>query len=113
MDDEDDTAAGPSPSADMVFVYGKTDDDAYSVLRRRGEAVELGAIRGLEEGKPIHGEVVRLLARTQHPLLFDVDVVAETPRAQRSGPAQVASDEYRAGWELAFGNVNGNKDAPN
>jgi hypothetical protein len=112
MNDEDDSGAAPSPSADMLFVYGKTDDDAYSVLRRRGEAVELGAIRGLEEGRPIHGEVVRLLARAEHPLLFDVDVVAETQPA-RSGPAQVATDEYRAGWELAFGNVGGNKDAPN
>src|SRR5262252_8483457 len=89
-----------TPDNDMVFVYGKREGDAYSVLRRRGENVELGAIAKLEEGKPIHGEVVRLNRRDEHPLLFDVDVVADAQSlGGRSGPAQVATEAYRENWE--------------
>src|SRR5215831_12614375 len=93
-----------TPDKDMVFVYGQREGDAYSVLRRRGENVELGAIAKLEEGKPIHGEVVRLNRRDEHPLLFDVDVVADTQAvAGRGGPPQVATEAHRENWEEIFG----------
>jgi len=97
--DDDDT-----PRSDTIFVYGKG-DDAYSVLRERGESVELGALREVEEGKPLHGELVKLSRRAEHPLLFDVNVLHDaTPKlAERNGPAQVASDAYREGWEIIFG----------
>src|SRR5215831_13121628 len=92
-----------TPDKDMVFVYGKREGDAYSVLRRRGENVELGAIAKLEERKPIHGEVVRLNRRDEHPLLFDVDVLADTQATGLGRPAQVATDAYREHWEAIFG----------
>ena len=115
-EDEDDTpTAGPT---DTLFVYGKSPvagDDAYSVLRKRGESVELGALRGIEEGKPIHGELVRLNRRAEHPLLFDVDVLHDArPKVEArpqptklSGPPQVATEAYREGWELIFGEGQG------
>src|SRR5215475_4816274 len=96
----------PTPrSDDTLFVYGKG-DDAYSVLRKRGESVELGALREVEEGKPLHGELVKLSRRAEHPLLFDVNVLHDSTPAKlsdRSGPAQVATDAYREGWEIIFG----------
>lgn len=104
--DDDDTG----PSTDTILVYGKSqENDAYSVLRKRGESVELGALREVEEGKPLHGELVKLSRRADHPLLFDVNVLHDaTPKLEgRSGPAQVATDAYREGWEIIFGHETG------
>ena len=84
-------------------MYGQTAGDAYSVVRRRGDTVELGALQKLEEGKPIHGEIVKLNRRAEHPLFFDVDVLADTSPAARSGPAQVATQAYRENWDAVFG----------
>jgi hypothetical protein len=80
--------------------------NAYAVLRKRGDTVEMGALREVESGKPLHGEVVKLQRRAEHPLLFDVDVLADArPKGvlTRSGPAQVATEAYRDGWDLVFG----------
>ncbi len=103
--DDPKSAPGGQAKKDVLFVYGKTEGDALSVLRQRGETLEVGAIRQLEEGKPVHGEIVRLQRRDEHPLLFDVNVLADTrpQRAGGSGPAQVASDAYRENWEAVFG----------
>ena len=82
-----------------MFVYGKSDDGkSYDVLRRRGEAIEAGRVRSLDEGKPIHGEVVRLTPRQDSPVLFDVEVHHDASEST-GRPAKVASDRYRQGWE--------------
>jgi hypothetical protein len=86
----------------MVFVYGKSEDGrSYGVIRRRGSEVQAGTMRPLEEGKPIHGEVVRLKPREESPALFDVEVQHEGADGARTRgrPAKVASDQYRRGWE--------------
>lgn len=84
---------------DVVFVYGKSEDGkSYDVLRQRGEGIEAGRMRPLEEGKPIHGEVVRLKAREDSPLLFDAEV-QHGARESTGRPAKVATDRYRTGWE--------------
>jgi hypothetical protein len=102
--DDDEPPRPPREKDDTLFVYGKN-DAAYSVLRKRGESVELGALREVEEGKPLHGELVKLSRRSEHPLLFDVNVLHDSaPKlSERSGPAQVATDAYREGWEIIFG----------
>jgi len=65
---------------------------------------EVGTIRPLKEGKPIDGEVVSMRPRKDVPLLFDVRVeVQQTPRATSDGPAQVASEDYRRGWDAIWG----------
>lgn len=80
------------------------------VLRKRGEHLEVGVVRAVEEGKPLHGELVTLKAR-EEPHLFDVEVVHDARPKQRtdarasegrSGPARVASEEYRRGWSRLF-----------
>jgi hypothetical protein len=91
-------AAGREPS-DMVFVYAKCDDGkGYEVLRQRGGEVQAGRLRRLEEGKPIHGEIIRLGPREESPALFDVNVQHDG-RTSIGGPATVATDQYRRGWE--------------
>ena len=84
---------------DVVLVYGRSEDGrAYDVLRQRGRELELGTVRPLDEGKPIHGEVVRLKPREESPALFDVEVQHDA-RPSAGRPAKVATEQYRKGWE--------------
>jgi hypothetical protein len=84
---------------DVVLVYGRSEDGKeYGVLRQRGSEIEAGTMRPLDEGKPIHGEVVRLKPRQESPVLFDVEV-AHDARPSTGRPAKVASEQYRKGWE--------------
>lgn len=87
------------PASDVVLVYGKSEDGkGYDVLRQRGEGIEAGRMRPLDQGKPLHGEVVQLKARGGSPLLFDVEVQHDA-RPSTGRPAKVATEEYRQGWD--------------
>ena len=114
--------AGPTPpaSTDVAIVHGVTPDGGgLQVLRARDNRLELGAIRPLREGAPISGEVVRLRPRQNQPLVCDVDVEYKAPDASadrqlaesvpRTGPAQVASDDYRRNWDAIWSREPGNK----
>jgi hypothetical protein len=109
-----------SDEQDVVIVHGVRDDGSgLEVLRLRNRRIEVGALQKLEHGRPIHGEIVRLRPRQSCPLVCDVEVQVPDrarPRADdqatqsapatgdaRRGPAQVATDRYRSGWELIFG----------
>jgi hypothetical protein len=119
-------------SKDLVLIHGRTKDGAgLGVLRARDERLEIGTMRPLEEGKPIHGEVVKLTPRPEMPLLFDAETqfsslsslsspsalsapeapTAETDAAPQSrelaaaagvGPPQVASEAYRKNWDAIW-----------
>lgn len=94
------------------------------MLRKRGNSVQAGVVRPLEEGKPIRGEVVQLVQRGQSPL-FDVsvrfdpkaaDVKADEPSATttpptssapapavtRGHPPRVTTDDYRKNWDAIW-----------
>ena len=94
---------------DLALVFGPSPDgQGVSVLRRRAGSttVEAGTLRPLQEGRAIMGEVVRLERRDEAPFLFDCETDEElstTPRAQLAGPPQVATDEYRRGWDAIWG----------
>jgi len=108
----------PKKPKDLVLVHGPTaDGTGVNVLRARKERLELGTMRPLQEGRPIHGEVVKLTPRPEFPLLFEAqtEVVTEgtsetpsaneaSPKAQRTtdGPAQVASESYRRNWDAIW-----------
>jgi hypothetical protein len=97
----------PDKADDVVFVHSPTPrGDGYRVVRKRADAIEVGEIRALEEGRPVHGEVVKLSPREEHAQLFNVDVLvpaASKPEGPRSGPPQVATDAYRKNWDAIFG----------
>ncbi|MRG93514.1 hypothetical protein [Polyangium spumosum] len=113
-DEPDPPEAPPKPSEaletkaeDVVMIHSPmTDGEGYHVLRLREGNVELGAIRNMREGAPVHGDVVKLSPRKEHERLYDVEVLVKSPKAPepaRTGPAQVATDAYRANWEAIFG----------
>ncbi|MDI1484405.1 hypothetical protein [Polyangium sp. y55x31] len=102
------TSDAPEAKAeDVVMIHSPmSDGQGYHVLRLREGNVELGAIRNMREGAPVHGDVVKLSPRKEHERLYDVEVLVKSPRPPeppRSGPAQVATDAYRANWETIFG----------
>jgi hypothetical protein len=100
-------------SKDVALVYGTADEgEGYKILRQRGGSprVEAGMLRPMQAGRPITGEVVHLEARPESPLLFDVETDEElsspaslASRDSRGGPAQVATDDYRRGWDAIWG----------
>lgn len=105
---------------DVVLLHSPTENgDGVRVIRKREDTIELGELRPMREGQPIHGEVVRLTQREEHSLLFDCEVMVPRPapkekppqQAERKappqlshkGPARVTSDAYRGGWDAIFG----------
>ena len=93
---------------DVAMIVDRTEDNqGFQILRRRHQdgPVELGTMRPLREGKPIDGEVVSLRQRRDLPFLYDVKTELETEprRGTTDGPAQVASDDYRRGWDAIWG----------
>ena len=102
---------------DMLLIHGVSEDgEAYDVIRRRDDSLELGQVRALKEGQPVHGEVVRLTPRKDTPLVYDVKVEVPDPSKPRptdtlaspesvaslNGPAQVATEAYRQNWDLIW-----------
>ncbi len=94
----------------MLFVHSPAETgDALRVIRKREDVIEVGELRPMQEGKPIHGDLVKLKPRKEHERLFDVEVLASREEMGgksalgHHGPAQVASDSYRANWDAIFG----------
>ncbi len=97
----------PKPLGDIAAVCGK-DEQGLHILRRRSPdgPVEAGVVRPLVEGKAIAGEVVSLRPREDVPFLFDVKTELEAPapaEPSTHGPAQVATESYRRGWDAIWG----------
>jgi hypothetical protein len=93
---------------DVALVCGVSEDgQSLDIIRKRGERIETGTVRRLEEGKPIHGEVVRLRPREHAPFVCDVEVEVPAPSRSASpttsGPAQVATETYRKNWDAIYG----------
>ncbi len=94
------------PFRDVAAVFGK-DERGLHVLRRRSQdgPIEAGILQPLAEGKPITGEVFSMKRRKDVPFLFDVktEVAARDEAPAAAGPAQVATDSYRRGWDAIWG----------
>jgi hypothetical protein len=101
------------PTGDVALVFGKNEQGVH-ILRRRDEnaPIEAGLLQPLVEGRPITGELISMKQREDMPLLYDVKSemgASETHAAREvrdvrsSGPSQVATDEYRKGWDAIWG----------
>jgi hypothetical protein len=90
---------------DKVLIHGiSADGEKLAVLRARGDRVEAGVVSKVREGEPLHGELVKLTPNPEFPLLCDVQVEYSSAQGKLShgGPAQVATDNYRANWDAIF-----------
>jgi hypothetical protein len=108
-------STAPATVGDVAMVLDRTEDaQGYRVLRRRGgdePQIELGTMRPLQEGRPIDGEVISLERREDMPFLYNVKTELPDPhaaaRAERrltsDGPPQIATEEYRQGWDAIWG----------
>jgi len=88
---------------DIVFVHGKSEGGRYQVIRQRDQQIEIGEMATVREGQPILGDLVKLHPLEQHERLFACETIASSPVREEQGPAQVASEAYRKGWEAIFG----------
>lgn len=101
---------GKVTKKDLALVLGQSEDgEQVHILRRKADSatVEAGTLRPLREGRAITGEVVHLELREEAPFLFDCETDEElsTPVSHEhsGGPPQVASEEYRRGWDAIWG----------
>ena len=113
------SATPPAPKEDVLFVHSPSEaGEGYRVIRKRENTIEVGEIRAVQEGRPVHGDVVRLKPREEHQRLFDVEVLMSRDELKakgalgHAGPAQVATDAYRENWDTIFG-ARGEGDLPN
>ncbi|MFP6684972.1 MAG: hypothetical protein VB934_09670 [Polyangiaceae bacterium] len=88
---------------DIVFVHGKSERGRYQVIRQRDQQIEIGEMTTVREGQPILGDLVKLHPLEQHERLFACETIVKSPVRNEQGPAQVASEAYRSGWEAIFG----------
>jgi hypothetical protein len=118
-DADTETDAGEArPRVDVVVPRAPTPDrTGVQVVRLRNTpandpaaaqptgqwTVEAGEVRPMVEGRPLNGaELVRLNRRDDVPA-YDVDVVMpRAPEPQLSGPPQIATEQYRRGWDQTF-----------
>ena len=103
-----DAVAKDKPTDVVLLGPPTADGGGVHVLRARDETVETGELRALQEGRPITGEVVTLSPRQENPRVCDVTDSYCAPSAparalMHKGPANVATDAYRDGWEEVFG----------
>jgi hypothetical protein len=95
------TSEASDTAGDRALVVGASEDgSSLAILRKRSAdaPLEAGIVRPLQEGAPIHGEVIRLAPRPDAPLVCDVEVQLDA----RKGPPKVASSRYREGWDRVF-----------
>lgn len=103
------TETAAATGGDTVLIHGVSEDgEKLAVLRARDDRIEAGIVRKIKDGEPLHGELVRLTPRPEHPLLCDVEVTMPAPAAAparklgHGGPAQVATHSYRANWDAIW-----------
>jgi hypothetical protein len=112
--DAEQAKGGSEPrNDDVALINGRSaDGQGLTILRTRRGRLEFGEVRPLTPGKPILGEVVHLKPRKKFPLLCDVETQLEAPpqlrestpknSSARSGPPQVASEDYRRNWDAIY-----------
>lgn len=88
------------PGRDCILPLAKTESgDFYAVRHTADHRFETARMRPLKDGAAINGQRVVFAKQSTDGIL---DVVGEyAPRG--GGPAQVATDDYREGWERIFG----------
>lgn len=83
---------------DVAFLGPPAEGGGVHVVRHRPDHTwEAGVLRDVEDGRPLHGELVRLTQRD------GPGYSVETLHGRGEGPAMVNSQAYKDGWENIFG----------
>lgn len=87
---------------DQVRIGQEVGPNTRLVERRRGDRVSVGTLTPLKNGQSLltGAEVVKVTPGEGE--WHDVETVYE-PEPELSGPPQVATPAYRAGWSRVFG----------
>ena len=123
--DAEGSATG-DPGHDLLWVHSRGEDSrSWDVVRARDGELQVGSLRPVQEGKPLHGELLKLSPRSESPRLFDVETLYAPPKAanaaatrrvaaqtERRGPAQVSSDSYRSNWDAIWSSRRRSKRLP-
>lgn len=102
MDDKDDSGCGDGE--DFAVLGPPADGGGQYVLRHLSDCSwQAGVLRPLEDGKPVHGEIVCLRPREDGGPGYAVESVNAGGKTSGSGPAMVNSKAFRDGWDGIFG----------
>lgn len=83
------------PGEDFAIPLGPSDDGGLRVIRHHSDhTVSSGTFRMIEEGKPVHGEIVEARAREEGG--FSLKSVY---KPESAGPAKVNSPAFKDGWD--------------
>jgi len=93
----------PDKKEDVLLMGPDLGDGTRACLRNNGGVFSAGTLATIKDGQPISSELVRLTQRTGN--LYDVEQLYDpSPGSdEKSGPSQVATDDYRTGWEAIWG----------
>ncbi len=86
---------------DLVYLGEPTDGGLRPVVRRCADGeVKVGAVRIIEDGQsiPLNAEIMHLEPSGSDPIYK----VTDSYTMGSKGPARVASDSYRSGWDRVF-----------
>jgi len=104
MAQHDDDDGCPGRGQDLMALGPETAQGLRPYLRHTADCqVKAGLIRPMREGEPMVGGGVCLEHKEGHVYAVVHEVPSMVATMDRSGPAQVATDDYRQGWDRIFG----------
>jgi hypothetical protein len=100
----DDNDECPGKGKDLVRLGDPVGERVCPFIRHKADcSIQTGFLRKARDGEPLSAGAVQL-GNPQGDGVYEVlDEVAPVVALDHSGPAQVASDAYRDGWDGIFG----------
>lgn len=87
----------------VVLLESLGNRETKAVMVKEDGTQEVGLVRAMEEGKPIHGDEIMTLSPTTHPLVYGVNERISLKNGGSKGPPKVATREYRKNYDQIFG----------
>jgi hypothetical protein len=110
MDEAKNTLDAGEVERNLVLIAGvDSRRQEIHVLKPGEDGIETAVLRPVEHGQTLTGDLVRLHPHKNLPMVAELETVLRHPdsslQAARShkGPAMVASEAYRRGWDAVFG----------
>jgi hypothetical protein len=89
---------------DFIVLGPETPHGQACIRHRPDESIHVGVLRSVKEGVPIVAGAELVKVRPAGDGTYDVtSIYGGSSEESSNGPAQVATDEYRDGWDRVFG----------